>query len=76
VVAHDDVLAQHAEAHVVLGGRDRGGAGAREDDLDLGGVFLDEEQCVEQGGPGNDGRAVLVIVEDGMPSVSRSRCSM
>ena len=63
-VAHDDVLAQHAEPHVVLGRGDGGRAGAGEHDLDLSDVLADHFERVEQGGAGDDGGAVLVVVED------------
>ena len=44
---------------------DRRRPGAREHDLDLPDVLLQELEGVEQRGPGDDRRAVLVVVEDG-----------
>ena len=64
-VAHEDVLALHAEPHVVLGGADGRGAGAGEDDLHLVDLLADDLERVEQRGAGDDRRAVLVVVEDG-----------
>ena len=60
-----DVLALHAEAHVVLGGADRCGTGAGEHDLDLRDVLAGDLQGIEQGGTADDRGAVLVVVEDG-----------
>ena len=64
-VAHDDVLPRDAEAHVVLGGGDRGRAGAGEDHPRGGDVLPDDLEGVEERGAGDDRRAVLVVVEDG-----------
>ena len=64
-VAHEDVLALHAEPHVVLGRADRRGAGAGEDDLHLVDLLADDLERVEERGAGDDRRAVLVVVEDG-----------
>ena len=63
-IAEHDVLAFHAEPNVVLGRGDRGGAGAREDDANVLDLLADDLERVEQGGAGNDRRAVLVVVED------------
>ena len=65
-IAHDDVLALHAEPHVMLGRRDRGGAGAGEHDAASSAMFfVDDLERVEQRGAGDDRGAVLVVVEDG-----------
>ena len=75
-VAQQDVLARHAEPHVVLGGRDRRGARAGKDDAHLLDLFSDDLERVEQRGAGDDRRAVLVVVEDGIFIVFRSVSSM
>ena len=38
-------FALDAESHVVLGGRDRGRAGAGEDDPDVANVLADDTRC-------------------------------
>jgi hypothetical protein len=57
------VLRIEAEAHqqVEAGNRRRAGAGA--DQLDLGDILADHPHAVQHRGAGDDGRAVLVVVE-------------
>ena len=63
-VAHEDVVRIRAQPDVVLGAGDGGGAGAVEDHLDPIEPFVHHLDRVQQRGPGNDRRAVLVVVED------------
>jgi len=63
LVAQRDVLAWHAEPHVVLRRGDRRGARSGEYDLDARDVLLHELQRVEQRGTRDDRRAVLVVVK-------------
>ena len=51
----------------MLGGGDRGGAGARKHDADFFNFLADDLECVQQGRARNDCCPVLVIVEDGNP---------
>ncbi len=74
-VAHRDVLASDAKAHVVLGRRERGGASAREHDAHLRDVLLDELEGVQQRGTRNNRGAVLIVVEDRNSEWARSVCS-
>src|SRR5579872_2061888 len=64
-VAEDDVLPLCTQADVVLRACDSGGAGAVEDDANIGNIFANEFERVEQRRAGNDRRAVLIVVEDG-----------
>ena len=50
--------------HVVLGAGDGAGAGAVEHHFDLLDLLAGQFQRVEQAGAGDDGGAVLVVVED------------
>ena len=65
MVAHEDVVALHAEPHVVLGARDRRRACAGEHHADLGEVLAHDVHRVEKRRAGDDRRAVLVVVEHG-----------
>ena len=47
-----------------LGARDAGGAGADDHDRDVLGSLADDAQRVQEGGQDDDGRPVLVVVED------------
>ncbi len=53
--AHGDVEVGHGDAC---------GAGAVDDDAHIADLFVHDFQRIDQAGAGNDGRAVLVIVED------------
>src|ERR1700704_5986346 len=64
-VAEDDVLPPRSKVDVEPGAREGGGAGAGEDDTDVLDPLAHHRQGVEQGGAGDDRRAVLVVVEDG-----------
>jgi hypothetical protein len=64
-VTHHNMLALDAESHVVLGGGDRRGAGAGEDDADLLDRLADDLERVEERGAGDDRRPMLIVVEDG-----------
>ncbi len=64
-VAEDDVLALHPQAHIVLGAGDAGGSGAIEDDAHFVDVLADDFESVQKCCAGDDGRPVLVVVEDG-----------
>src|SRR5262249_29224881 len=44
---------------------ERGGTGARGDQLDVLHILADDLEAVQEGGADDDGRAVLVVVEDG-----------
>ena len=63
-VAHDDVLQAHAQADVVGGAGNGGGAGAVEDDLDFGDILAADFERVEQARAADDRGAVLIVVED------------
>ena len=64
-VDHEHVFRLHPEAQAVTGGGQRRGSGAAEDDLGIAGVPSRNLEGVEQRGPGDDRRAVLVVVKDG-----------
>ena len=51
--------------HEDLGDRHAGGADAGDDDPDVVHLLADDPQRVLEGGEGDDGGAVLVVVEDG-----------
>jgi len=63
-VAHDDVLVACAELDVMLGAGDGAGAGAVEDHLDGGDILARDFEGVDEAGAGDDGGAVLIVVED------------
>ena len=63
-VEHEDIPALHAEFHVEAGAGDAGGTGAHNHDFEFIDLFAGDLAGVEQGGAGNDGCAVLVVVED------------
>ena len=63
-VAHHDVLEAHAQADVVRRAGDGGRAGAVEDHLDVFDFLAAEFQRVDQARAADDGRAVLIVVED------------
>ena len=63
-IAHREMLAPHAEAHIVLRGGNRRGASARKHDLHLVDVLADDFERVQERGAGNNGGTVLVVVED------------
>ena len=63
-VAHQDVLELRAEANVVIGAGDRAGAGARKDDLHVAKLLAHQFHGVQQRRAGDDGGAMLVVVED------------
>ena len=63
-VAHDHVVRLDAEGDGELGAGVGRGAGAVDDDADILDLLADEVEGVEQGGRGDDGGAVLVVVED------------
>ena len=60
-----DVAHRHADGHVVVGTGDGRGSSANDDDLEVGQRLALKFSSVEQGGCGDDGRAVLVVVHDG-----------
>ena len=62
-IANEDVLKAHAQTHHHVQAGQRGSAGARDRDFDAANVFAYQLQTVEQRGAGDDGRAVLVVVE-------------
>ena len=62
-VAHKDVVDIHAQADHDVDAGQRGGTGARDSDFDAANVFADQLQRVDKRGAGDDGRAVLVVVE-------------
>ncbi|KEH12384.1 hypothetical protein GY15_21180 [Delftia sp. 670] len=64
-VAHEDVFALDAQAHHHVHAGDGGGAGTGDGDLDVADLLVHQLQPVEQGGAGDDGRAVLVVMEHG-----------
>src|SRR5208282_5644967 len=63
-VAQRDVLALHAQPDVVLGSGYRRGSGTVDDQTDFADVLAHHLQSVQQRSPGNNGSAVLVVVED------------
>ncbi len=63
-VHHQDVVVADAEALVEPGAGDPRRAGAAEDHLHVADLLPDELEGVDQGGAADDGRAVLVVVED------------
>ncbi len=63
-IDHQEVLRFNAEGDVEIRTGDPGGAGAREDHLDVLDFFLCDFEGVEEGGAGDDGGAVLVVVKD------------
>ena len=63
-VGDPDVLARHAHLDQQAQAGQRGGTGARGDELDLFDVLAGDLQAVEQAGGHDDGGAVLVVVED------------
>src|SRR5690606_23470600 len=64
-IDHENVLPGDAELDDQVQAGDGGGAGARAHELDLADVLAHDLQAVQDGGRGNDGGAVLVVVEDG-----------
>ena len=64
-IADGQVLGFDAQGQIEGGAADGAGSGTVEDHLDSADFFLDDFQAVQQGGPGNDGGAVLVVVHDG-----------
>ena len=64
-VDHEDVLELHAVRDVEVRARVRGGARAREDDLHVLDLLARDLERVQERGGGDDGRPVLVVVEDG-----------
>ncbi len=63
-VAEHDVFLLGAEIDGQLGAGDAGGAGAVDDDADILELFADELQGVDQSGRGDDGGAVLIVMEN------------
>src|SRR6185503_20197185 len=63
-VGEQNVLARHAKSDVMLGGRYGGRAGTGKDNADLLDLLADDLDGVEQGCAGDDGSAMLIIVED------------
>ena len=63
-VEHEDVLELDPEIHIVLGTRDAGGSRSRNHHLRLRRFASRQLEGVDQRGPRDDGRAVLVVVED------------
>ena len=61
-VAHDQVF-RTPERHDEVGAGDGGSAGAVDDDPDVFDVLADDLQSVDERRRGDDGRAVLVVVE-------------
>ena len=64
-VAEDDVLALHAQLHIVLGAGDASRSGAVEDYAHFADIFADDFESVQQGSARNDRGSMLVVVEDG-----------
>src|SRR5690606_23663112 len=63
-IHHVDVLALDAQVHQQVEAGDGRGARARYRQLDLCDVFADHFQAIQDGGRRDDGRAVLVVMED------------
>src|SRR5438874_921201 len=63
LVAEEDVPARHAQLDVLLRARDRRRAGAHEDDLHCGRLLARQLQRVDERSAGDDGGAVLIVVE-------------
>ena len=64
-IAHDQVLGGHAQRQIQAGAADRRGSGPVEHHAHLAELLADELGGVQQGGAGDDGRSVLVVVHDG-----------
>ena len=64
-VAHEHVLALHAQAHHDVHAGNGCCAGAGDGHLHVFNLLAYQFQTVEQGGARDDGRTVLVVVEDG-----------
>ncbi len=63
-ITHDDVRFPHAEGHNQVGAGDGGSPGAVDDDPDLFDVLVDDVQGVQERRRGDNGGAVLVVMED------------
>ena len=63
-VAEDDVLALHAQSHIVLGAGDSGRSGAVEDHAHFAYVFTHHFESIQQGRARNYRGPVLVVMED------------
>ena len=64
-VAHEDVGVAGAQGDVEVGHGDAGRARAVNDDADIANGLANDLERVEETRAGDDGRAVLVVVEDG-----------
>jgi hypothetical protein len=64
-VAHQNVLGPHTQANHHVQAGNGGSAGTRHRHLHRANVFAHQLQAVEQRGAGDDGGAVLVVVEHG-----------
>ena len=65
-----------SETHIHVGAGDPGRAGARKHHADLIDALAGQLQRVEKRGAGDDGGAVLIVVEHGICSSLRRRSSM
>ena len=63
-VADPDVLALRAERNQQIETGDRRSTSARGDDLDVGELLAVQQQSIGDGGADNDGRAMLIVMED------------
>jgi hypothetical protein len=63
-IGDPDVLARQPQLHQQIQAGQRGGAGARRDELDLANGLVHHLQAVEQRCADHDGGAVLIVVED------------
>ena len=64
-VAHQDVFELRSEPDVMVRARDCAGACAGKDDPHIAQLLTDDLHGVDQSGAGDDGGAMLVVVEDG-----------
>ena len=64
-VAQNDVFTLYAEPYIMLRAGDARGSRAVHDHPNFGDVLPGQFQRVHQGGAGDNGRAVLVVMEDG-----------
>ena len=64
-IAHDHILMRHAHRLDQLCAGDGGGARAVDHHLDLGQLLACQFACVDQPGGGDDGGAMLIVMEDG-----------
>src|SRR5690606_24181298 len=66
-IDYENIGAEHAQADQQVQAGDGGCTGARAHQLDRTDVLADHFEAIEDGGGGNDGGAVLVVMKDRDP---------